>query len=99
MLDRDANPLLRDALSINGGHRVPVVVFLSEDFHEVARYGDRTLMRYRHLAAKQLGPSCPTGLVPPDEDETTSVVAEWLNEFERCTDFRLSSRLRAKHDD
>ncbi len=30
-LDRDARPDVRDALAINGGHRVPVVVFLSED--------------------------------------------------------------------
>ena len=30
-LDRDAIPTVRDALEINGGQRVPVVVFLSED--------------------------------------------------------------------
>ncbi len=40
-LDRDARPDVRDALAINGGHRVPVVVFLSEDGFEVARYGER----------------------------------------------------------
>src|SRR5215217_3895797 len=40
LLDRDARPEVRDALVINGGHRVPVVVFLSEDFQEVGRYGD-----------------------------------------------------------
>src|SRR3954464_12788248 len=27
-LDRDARPEVRDALAINGGHRVPVVLFL-----------------------------------------------------------------------
>ena len=64
-LDRDAKPELRDALAINGGHRVPVVVFLSEDGFEVARYGERTLSIYRRMAAEQLGPACPTGLVPP----------------------------------
>ena len=34
-LDRDALPEVREALMINGGQRVPVVVFLSEDGHEV----------------------------------------------------------------
>ena len=58
-------PELRDLLAINGGHRVPVVVFLSEDWFEVSRYGERTVSIYRRLAAEQLGPACPTGLVPP----------------------------------
>src|SRR5512140_660342 len=31
-LDRDANPDVQAELRINGGNRVPVVVFLSEDF-------------------------------------------------------------------
>jgi hypothetical protein len=100
LLDRDARPEVREALAINGGHRVPVVVFLSEDFQEVGRYGDRTLARYRQLAAGQLGPACPTGLVPPDGDATAQVVAEWLAEFERAQlILRLSPRLRTKHDD
>ena len=64
-LDRDARAEVRDALAINGGHRVPVVVFLSEDWHEVFHYGERTLSTYRRLAIDQLGPACPTGLVPP----------------------------------
>src|SRR5438105_2063536 len=38
-LDRDVQPEVRKALAINGGHRVPVVVFLSEDWYEVTRYG------------------------------------------------------------
>src|SRR5262249_61403667 len=55
-LDRDARPDVRDAFSINGGHRVPVALFLSEDGYEVARYGERTLSVYRKLAAHQLRP-------------------------------------------
>src|SRR4051812_11477301 len=39
-LDRDVNPDVRQALQINGGDRVPVVVFFSEDGYEVARYGE-----------------------------------------------------------
>jgi len=99
-LDRDAHAEVRDALAVNGGHRVPVVVFLSEDFKEVARYGDRTVSRYRQLAVDQLGPFCPTGLVPPDDDATALVVGEWLDQFERAQlMLRLSPRLREKHGD
>jgi hypothetical protein len=99
-LDRDARPEVRDALAINGGHRVPLVVILSEDHHEVSRYGDRTLSRYRQLAADQLGPSCPTGIVPPGAAALSVVIAEWLAEFERAQlMLRLSPRLRTKHGD
>jgi hypothetical protein len=99
-LDRDARPDVREALAINGGHRVPVVVFLSEDGLEVARYGERTLSIYRKLAADQLGPSCPTGVVPPSDDLTAATTEEWLAEFERAQLLlRLSPRLRAKYGD
>lgn len=99
-IDRDARTDLRDALMINGGQRVPVVVFLSEDGFEAARYGERTLSIYRRMAAQQLGPACPTGLVAPDSDTTTAVLAEWLAEFERAQlILRLSPRLRALHQD
>lgn len=99
-LDRDARPDVRDALAINGGQRVPVLVFLSEEGLEVARYGERTLSLYRKLAADQLGPSCPTGIVPPSDDLAATILAEWLAEFERIQLLlRLSPRLRAKHGD
>jgi len=99
-LDRDAKPELRDSLAINGGHRVPVVIFLSEDWCEVARYGERTLSIYRRLAAEQLGPACPTGIVPPAGEAMAVTTAEWLAEFERVQlILRLSPRLRGKHGD
>src|SRR4051794_26099864 len=99
-LDRDARVDVRDALTINGGHRVPVVVFLSEDGFEVARYGERTLSIYRRLATEQLGPACPTGIVPPSGGALASTTAEWLAEFERVQlILRLSPRLRQKHAD
>jgi hypothetical protein len=99
-LDRDVRPDVRDALAMNGGHRVPMVVFLSEDGYEVARYGERTLSTYRRLAAEQLGPSCPTGIVPPSDDALVLTTAEWLAEFERVQlILRLSPRLRQKHED
>lgn len=99
-LDRDARADVRDAVAINGGPRVPVAVFLSEDFREVTRYGERTLSTYRRLAIEQLGPACPTGLVPPSDEATATAVAEWLGEFERAQlILRLSPRLRAKYQD
>jgi hypothetical protein len=99
-LDRDARPEVREALAINGGHRVPVLVFLSEDGYEVSRYGERTLSIYRKLAADQLGPACPTGLVPPSEEAVALAAGEWLAEFERAQlILRLSPRLRQKHGD
>ncbi|MDW8243053.1 MAG: thioredoxin family protein [Thermogemmata sp.] len=99
-LDRDAHPEVQDALMINGGRRVPVVVFFSEDGYEVARYGDRTLSRYRQLAAELGGPGCPTGLVGSDDTVLPLVVQDWLNEFERVQwILRLSARLRQKHGD
>jgi hypothetical protein len=100
LLDRDARVEIRDARAINGGHRLPVVVLLSEDFQEVIRYGDRTLTTYRRLAAAQLGPACPTGPVAPDAEATDRVVADWLDEFERAQlILRLSPRLRKRHGD
>ena len=99
-LDRDAESELAAELRVCGGGRVPIVVFLSEDGQEVGRYGDRTLTRYRRLAAQQLGPSCPTGLVAPDLDETAAVTQDWLDEFERVQLLlRLSPRLRQLHGD
>ncbi len=99
-LDRDASADVREALSINGGHRVPVVVFLSEDGFEVSRYGERPLLTYRRMAAEQLGPACPTGFVPPADEALAAVTADWLAEFERAQlILRLSPRLRAKYGD
>ncbi len=99
-LDRDAREDVKSHLMVNGGARVPVVVFLSEDMQEVSRYGDRTISRYRQLAAEQLGPMCPTGIVPPSDDATAAVVSDWLAEFERVQLLlRISPRLRERHND
>jgi hypothetical protein len=99
-LDRDAMPELRGSFAINGGHRIPVVVFLSEDWYEVARYGERTLSTYRKLAAEQLGPACPLGIIPPGGEAIATITAEWLAEFERAQlILRLSPRLRELHRD
>ncbi len=98
--DRDANPDLADAISICGGHRVPTVVFVSEDGHFCGIYGDRTLARYRQMAETQLGPACPTGIGSPDKSMLQQVTAEWINEIERVQlMLRLSGRLRQLHGD
>lgn len=99
-LDRDAHPELQEALKINGGARVPVVVFLSEDFYECGRYGDRVLAFYRQMAHDRLGPACPLGVVPPADELLQAATQEWVNEFERIhLMLRLSTRLREKHGD
>ena len=50
--DRDTHADLAGELKICGGARVPVLVFVSEDGFEVARYGDRTLAKYRKVACR-----------------------------------------------
>ncbi len=98
--DRDTEAPLQDEVMLNAGRRIPVVLFLSEDFQECARYGDRTLAVYRRMAHERLGPSCPTGIVPPGPDQLADVTADWLREFERVSlMLRLSPRLRALHGD
>ena len=99
-VDRDAHRDLTEELRINTGDRVPVAVFMAEDFEFCAAYGDRTLSRYRSLARKQLGTACPTGIGAPDQDEAAATLGDWLNEFERVQwMLRLSARLRQRHGD
>lgn len=99
-LDRDDHADVQQLLRINGGNRVPVVVFLSEDGEEVARFGDRTLSKYRQLMKDQTGPNCPTGITLGPDPLVQQVTTDWLNEFERAQwILRLSSRLRQKHND
>ncbi|QDU23072.1 thioredoxin family protein [Urbifossiella limnaea] len=99
-LDRDEHADVQQALQVNGGNRVPVAVFFSEDGFEVARYGERTLARYRALAAQLAGESCATGLVSKSDPVAAQVVQDWLDEFERVQwILRLSPRLRRAHGD
>jgi Thioredoxin len=99
-VDRDEHADLQRDLKINGGDRVPVVVFLSEDGLEAARYGERTLSKYRQLMRDQAGPACPTGLTASGDPLLVQVTQDWLNEFERVQWLlRLSPRLRQRHGD
>jgi thiol-disulfide isomerase/thioredoxin len=98
--DRDDHPDLAQELSICGGPRVPSMLFLSEDGFPCGRAGDRTLSAYREIASRQIGPTCPTGIAPPNKTILQNVVQEWLNEFERIQlMLRTSSRLRQLHGD
>jgi|SRR5579859_4462997 len=100
LLDRDAHKDLTQQVRINAGDRVPVALFLAEDFEFCSAQGDRTIHRYRAIAAKQLGPSCPIAIAPPDPNELAATLNDWLTEFERIhLLLRLSPRLRQKHGD
>jgi thiol-disulfide isomerase/thioredoxin len=99
-VDRDQHRDLAEQVRINGGDRVPVAVFMAEDYEFCSAFGDRTLARYRALARSQLGASCPIAIAPPDRDEMAHTLHDWLNEFERIhLMLRLSARLRKRHGD
>lgn len=99
-VDRDEHAELADQLKINAGLRVPTVVFMAEDFELLGWFGDRTLSRYRAMAAKNLGPSCPVPGAPLPDDELAATLADWVDEFERFQlMLRLSPRLRHRHGD
>ena len=98
-LDRDAKSEIRSLLAINGGHRVPVLVFLSEDWFEVARYGERPLSTYRRMAAEQLGLAYRR-VIPPLAEAIAALATEWLDESERSQlILSLSPRLRTRYGD
>lgn len=100
LIDRDASAELTDELRILGAMRVPVVVFLSEDWFEVGRFGDRLLTAYRAKAARELGPACDAGIVAPPADQLAAEQEEWVAVFERMQlMLRLSPPLRERHGD
>ncbi len=99
-IDRDALPELRDELRILGAMRVPVAVFLSEDFFEIGRFGDRMLTVYRAKALREVGPACNAGILAPPADELAAEMGEWVDIFERMLlMLRLSPMLRARYGD
>jgi hypothetical protein len=99
VVDRDSNAEVRDELRIMGAMRVPVVVFLTEDFFEIGRFGDRTLTTYRKMAASTLPGNDPTSH-PSPQDEWASELSEWVDIFERMLLMaRLSPLLRKRYGD
>lgn len=99
-LDRDEFPEAQRELQINGGNRVPVAVFFSEDGYEVARFGERTLTAYRRMAGEAVGEVCGSGVVAAGSPELAGVTQDWLDQVERVQwVLRLSPRLRRLHGD
>jgi hypothetical protein len=99
-VDRDEHADLAERIMINAGLRVPVVLFMAEDYEPVAIAGDRTLTRYRSIAARQLGGACPLPGAPVPDEELAATLQDWLDEFERVhLLLRLSGRLRQMHGD
>jgi thiol-disulfide isomerase/thioredoxin len=98
VIDREASEELQDELRILGALRVPMVVFLTEDFWEVGRFGDRLLTVYRAKASREIGRGLPQGVLSPRALEAE--MAEWVDIFERMlTMVRLSPPLRKRHRD
>lgn len=99
-LERDLHAPFVEHFKICSGARVPVMIFLNEDFEFCAIAGDRTLSRYRSLAARQLGGACPLPGAPVASDEIAATLQDWVSEFERVQlMLRLSGKLRQRHGD
>jgi hypothetical protein len=99
-LDRDEHSDLQQQVLINAGRRVPVLLFMAEDYELCGWFGDRVLARYRALAQKELGGACPMPGAPVPQDELDATLADWLDQFERYNlMLRLSTRLRQKYGD
>ncbi len=99
-VDRDEHADLAAQLQVNAGLRVPMAIFAAEDFECVSIYGDRSLTRYRAIAERALGPSCPLPGAPVPTEELAATLQDWLDEFERVQLLlRVSGRLRERHGD
>jgi len=100
LVDRDEQKAVSDRVKICGGNRVPTVIFMNEDFEFVGLAGDKSLSRFRALAARSLGAACmlPGASIP--KDEIAATLQDWCDEFERCQLLlRLSAKLRQRHGD
>jgi len=98
IIERDASEELQDELRILGGLRTPVVVFLSEDWWEVDRFGDRTLSVYRSRAAREVGRGLDKGVL--SHEALATQLQEWVDIFERVLlMLRLAPFLRKRYGD
>lgn len=99
-VDRDEHADLAQRIMICQGLRVPTVIFMAEDYEFIGLMGDRSLTRYRAMAAQQLGANCPLPGAPIPTEQLRATMLDWLNETERMQLLlRLSPRLRQKHGD
>jgi thiol-disulfide isomerase/thioredoxin len=98
LIERETSKELQDELRIVGGLRVPIVVFLTEDFWEVGRFGERLLHVYRSKAAREIGRGVDEGVLSPGA--LAQEISEWVDIFERMLLMvRLSPPLRKRHGD
>lgn len=102
-IDNRSNPELKEELRINGAEKVPVAVVLSEDFFELARFGDRHLSSYREQTASLMqvkGASCDIGLFHPELNALKAELNEWFEFIERLQlMLRVSPALRRRYND
>ena len=97
-IDRDTSEELQDEVRILGATRVPIVVFLTEDYWEVGREGDRLLPVYKAKAAREIGRGQAQGVLSPKAIQDQ--LNEWVNIFERAIIMtKLSPPLRKRHHD
>lgn len=97
-IDRDASQELKDEVRILGATRVPIVIFLTEDYWEIAREGDRLLYIYKAKASRDIGRKFDGGILSPKA--VMEEQAEWLDRFERALLMvRLAPALRRRHND
>jgi thiol-disulfide isomerase/thioredoxin len=97
-IERETSPELVEELRILGATRVPRIVFLTEDFWEIDRAGDRLLPVYRAKAAREIGMNHDAGVMTPKaiQEETEA----WLDVFERVLLMaRLAPPLRKRYND
>ncbi|NDC37944.1 MAG: thiol reductase thioredoxin [Proteobacteria bacterium] len=98
--DNARHAAMADELRIHGASRVPVLLIVSEDFFEVARFGDRTLSAYRTKAAVEVGATCDAGLTPSSTADLAQEITEWFEVIERAQLLlRTSGLLRARYRD
>jgi len=97
-IDREASQELKDEVRILGATRVPIVIFLTEDYWEIAREGDRLLNIYRAKASRDVGRKFDGGILSPRAVQAE--LDEWLDLFERAIIMaKLAPPLRRRHND
>ena len=99
-LDNREHSRFADEVRIHGASRVPTVVLLSEDFFELARFGDRTYSHYRRKFEQERGAACDAGLALSPAEELGEELDEWVRIFDRsqCL-LALSPLLRQRYGD
>ncbi|MCJ7731432.1 thioredoxin family protein, partial [Candidatus Bathyarchaeota archaeon] len=97
-IERETSPELVEELRILGATRVPRIVFLTEDFWEIDRAGDRLLPVYRAKAAREIGMNHDAGVMTPKAIQEEAEA--WLDVFERVLLMaRLAPPLRKRYND